>query len=133
MTIQNYELSTEAIEALQSYRDNQEDIRLKIRFIAILLLAKGTDIRDIAAGIGKSPSSIERWFETYVSQGIDTLNSFGYKPKKALLSDDQMEQLSNWVKETYPPHLKVVRAYVQETFNITYTINGIRKLLKKRA
>lgn len=132
MNIQNYDFSKEEIEDLHRYRDNQEDGRLKIRFIALLLLAKGIDIRDITDVVGKSPITIERWLKSYVSKGVDSLNSFGYKPKKTFLSDDQIEQLVKWVKETYPPKLKVVRTYVQETFNVTYTIMGIQKLLKKK-
>jgi transposase len=132
MNIQNYDFSEEEIEDLQRYRDNQEDVRLKIRFIALLLLTKKTNIRDISDVIGKSSITIERWLESYISKGINSLNSFGYKPKKTFLSDDQIEQLAKWVKETYPPNLKAVRTYVQETFNIVYTIAGIGKLLKKK-
>ena len=132
MNIQNYDFSKDEIENFRRYRDNQEDARLKVRFIALLLLAIGTGIRDVSDVIGKSPITIERWFEAYVTKGIDSLNSFGYKPKKTFLSDDQIEQLTNWVKETYPPTLKAVRTYVQESFNVTYTIAGIRKLLKKK-
>jgi transposase len=133
MNIHSYDFSEEEVEDLHHYRDNQEDGRLKIRFIALLLAAKGTAINDIADVVGKSPVTIERWFNSYVTKGIDSLNAFGYKPKKTFLSDDQMEQLSKWVKETYPPNLKAVRTYVQETFSITYSIMGIHKLLKKRA
>lgn len=132
MSIHQHDFSKEEIEDLHHYRDNQEDGRLKIRFVALLLAAKGTDIRDIADVVGKSPVTIERWFESYLSKGIDSLNAFGYKPKKTFLSDDQIEQLSKWVKETCPTNLKAVRTYVQETFGVTYTVMGIQKLLKKK-
>ena len=132
MNIHNHVFSKEEIENFHLYRDNQEDGRLKIRFVALLLLARGDSPLDVSAIVGKNPITIERWFKSYVSKGIDSLNSFGYKPKTTFLSDDQIEQLTKWVKETYPPKLKVVRTYVQESFNVTYTIAGIQKLLKKK-
>lgn len=132
MNPNGYQFSKDEIDDLHRYRDNQEDVRLKVRFIALLLLAKRADVMDVSDVIGKSPITIERWFDAYVTKGVDSLNSFGYKPKKTFLSDEQIEQLSKWVKETYPPNLKAVRTYVQESFNVTYTIMGIGKLLKKK-
>lgn len=132
MNLHEYRFSKEEIDDLHRYRDNQEDGRLKIRFVALLLLARGDSPQEVSVIVGKSPITIERWFDAYVTKGIDSMNSFGYKPKKTFLSDEQIEQLTKWVKETEPPNLKAVRTYVQESFNVTYTIMGIGKLLKKK-
>jgi transposase len=47
------------------YRDEQQDVRLKIRFIALLMLAQGINIEIIASSVGKSVKTIENWFQQY--------------------------------------------------------------------
>lgn len=127
-----YQFSDEEIETIQTYRDNQPDGRLKSRFIALLLIARGDNPLEAAKIVGKSPATIERWFDNYIKNGIDSLNSFGYKPKKSFLSEDQVLQLIQWVKETSPPNLKAVKTYIQEQFNIIYTVPAVHKILKKK-
>ena len=76
MDVIDYNFSDDEINKLKAYRDKQNDGRLKIRFIALILLAEGDLLPKIASVIGKSTKTIERWFETYHSKGIENLNSF---------------------------------------------------------
>ncbi len=68
------------IARLQEYRDNQPDVRMKVRFIALLMLAKGFELENVTSVVGKSIQTIENWHYQYVEKGIDSLNSFQYKP-----------------------------------------------------
>ena len=49
MNIHNHVFSKEEIEKFHLYRDKQEDGRLKIRFVALLLLARGDSHQDVSA------------------------------------------------------------------------------------
>jgi transposase len=131
MDISNYKFSDEEIARLQQYRDSQEDARLRLRFIAILMLAVDTSIKNVAVTTGVSMKTIENWHRQYLTKGIDCLNSFQYKPKQPYLSDEQTQALCQWVKTTNPSRLKQIRAYIIEQFGIKYTIEAIRKLLHK--
>ena len=131
MDVSSYQFSEEEIHRLEHYRDEQQDARLKMRFIALLMLAKGIDLRDIAAIAGVAMKTIENWHHQYLSKGIDCLNAFQYKPKQPDLSDEQTQQLLNWVRTTNPIHLKQIRIHVIEEFGIKYTTEAIRKLLHK--
>ena len=102
-----------------------------MRFIALLMLAKGIDLRDIAAIAGVAMKTIENWHHRYLSKGIDCLNAFQYKPKQPYLSDEQTQQLLNWVRITNPIHLKQIRIHIIEEFGIKYTTEAIRKILHK--
>ena len=126
------QFSDEKIELLNQYRDNQDDARLKARFIALLMLAEGVEIHKVASIIGKSIKTIENWHRQYRSKGIESLNFFQYKPKQSYLNDEQIEQLVSWVKTTNPAKLKQVRAYIIEQFKVKYTTEAIRKLLHKK-
>jgi len=131
MDVSSYHFSEEEVHRLEHYRDEQQGARLKMRFIALLMLAKGIDLKDIAAITGVAMKTIENWHRQYLSKGIDCLNSFQYKPKQPYLSDEQTQQLLNWVRTTNPIHLKQIRIHIIEEFGIKYTTEAIRKLLHK--
>ena len=132
MDISSFEFSNEEIVRLEQYRDRQQDARLKVRFMALLMIAKGIAIRDVAAITGVAMKTIENWQHQYLTKGIDCLNSFQYKPKQPYLSDEQTQSLCQWVKSTNPAHLKQIRAYIIEQFGVKYTIEAVRKLLHKQ-
>ena len=54
MGVSIYKFSEKQIACSHHYRDNQADAWLKVRFIALLMLAKGSEIDKIASVIGKS-------------------------------------------------------------------------------
>jgi hypothetical protein len=51
MGVSDYKFSENEILNLQQYRDNQPDVRLKVRFMALLLLSKGLEHKDVASVI----------------------------------------------------------------------------------
>ena len=126
-----YQFDDDKITALHDHRDNQPDARLKVRFIALLMLAEGFELEKIASIIGKSIKTIEKWHFEYATKGIDSLNSFQYKPKKSYLTSEQIDQVVTWVKETNPGKTKEVREYIKDHFKVVYTNEAVRKLLKK--
>lgn len=133
MEAPEYTFSQEEIEQIQKYRNKQPDARLKVRFIALLMIAKGSEIHFVAQVIGYSLQTIENWIHQYKSKGLDALNSFQYKPKKPYLTPEQIEQLVDWVRTENPEKIKMVRAYIKENFNIKYCNEAVRQLLKKKA
>jgi len=132
MDVSNYQFSDEEIARLHQYRDNQDDARLKARFVALLMLAEGIEINKVAGIIGKSIKTIKNWHRQYRSKGIESLNFFQYKPKQSYLNDEQIEQLVSWVKTTNPAKLKQIRQYIIDHFKVKYTTETIRKLLHKK-
>jgi len=132
MDVSEYQFNEAEIERLHEHRDNQLDVRLKIRFMAMLMLAEGIELKTIASIVGKSVKTIENWHCQYVSKGIDSLNSFQYQPKKSYLTEVQIDQVVIWVKETNPGKTKQVRDYIQRHFQIAYSNEAVRKMLKKR-
>ena len=131
MDVSLYKFSDEEIIRLEQYRDRQQDARLKVRFMALLMLAKGIAISDVGAITGVALKTIANWHHQYLTKGIDCLNSFQYRPKQPYLSDEQTQQILNWVRTTNPAKLKQIRAYVIEEFGTKYTTEAIRKLLHK--
>lgn len=131
MTIPEHIFSEDEVVRLKEYRDNQPDFRLKIRFISLLMLASGADIETVASAVGKCSKTVENWLRIYLSEGIGSLNSFDYKPKKSYLSTSEINQVIIFVIWENPSTLKEIREYIEEKFGITYNIETVRQLLKK--
>ena len=121
MDASKFQFDNDKITALHDHRDNQSDARLKVRFIALLMLAEGFELEKIGSVIGKSIKTIEKWHFEYSTKGIDSLNSFQYKPKKSYLTSEQIDQVATWVKETNPGKTKEVREYIKDHFKVSYS------------
>ena len=132
MDITQYAFRQDEINQLRQYREKQKDGRLKIRFIALLMLADSISIEQTASLIGRSVKTVMIWGQHYLIHGIDWLNAFNYKPKQTYLKPFQIEQLVKWVKESTPSKAKQVRAYIKEHFKVTYTVEAVRQLLHKQ-
>ncbi len=132
MDVSKYRFDDDEIDNLQKYRDNQPDVRLKVRFITLLMIANGVELKTIASIIGKTIKTIENWHYQYVIKGIDSLNSFQYKPKQSYLTSEQIHQVVSWVKEINPGKTKEVKKYIKDHFKVDYSNEAVRKLLKKK-
>jgi len=133
MDAPKHTFSQEEIEQIAKYRDKQPDIKLKIRFIALLMIANGNEIHTVANVVGYSEQTIEIWLSEYLSKGLDSIDSFQYKPKKPYLTPEQIEQLVDWVRTENPAKIKIVQAYIKDNFNVKYCNEAVRQLLKKKA
>ena len=131
MDVSKYRFEDDEIVKLHDHRDHQPDVRLKVRFIALLMLANGVELETIASIIGKSVKTIENWHCQYVTKGIDSLNAFQYKPKQTYLISEQIDQVVEWVIETNPGKTKEVREYIKDHFKVEYNNETVRILLKK--
>lgn len=124
--------SQEDIQQLREYRDKQRDGRLKLRFVALLMLAEEVAIETVAFVVGTCVKTIETWAGHYLTKGIDSLNSFQYTPKQTYLKPAQIEQLVTWVKTTNPAKTKQVKAYITEQFRVAYSVEAVRVLMLKQ-
>ncbi|MCP4402807.1 MAG: IS630 family transposase [bacterium] len=131
VTIAHYIFPVEEIRQLREYRDKQRDDRLKLRFVALLMLVEEVAIEIVASVIGKSASTIERWGDHYLTKGIDSLNSFQYTPKQTYLKPAQIEQLVTWVNTTNPAKTKQVKTYIKKEFRVSYSVEAVRVLMHK--
>ena len=82
--IVSYAFSENDIKELEEYRDQQEDFRLKRRFIIFLQVIEGVSLDTICKTFKISPKTIDNWFKQYSSKGIDALNTFSYVKKNIL-------------------------------------------------
>ena len=132
INVEKYDFSADELEKLRKYRDKQNNGRLKVRFIALLMLADGNPLPKVASLLGCSIATLIRWFKMYLLKGAASLNHFNYKPKQPYLTYAQIANLAAWVRESNPANIKIIRDYIIEHFNIVYSQAAIRKLLRKK-
>ncbi len=132
INVEKYNFSADELEKLRKYRDKQNNGRLKVRFIALLMPADGNPLPKAASLLGYSIATVIRWFRMYLLKGAAGLNSFNYKPKERYLTYAQIAWLAAWVRESCPANIKIIRDYIIEHFNVVYSQDAIRKLLKKK-
>jgi transposase len=132
MDITQHTFSQEEIQQLCHSRDQQCDGRLKIRFIALLMLAQKFSIEVTASVVGRNIKTLMTWGYQYLTDGLDSLNAFNYQPKQTYLTSTQLAQLVVWVKETHPAKTKQVKVYIAAQFRVTYTIEAVRQILHKQ-
>ena len=131
MDVSEYQFGDDEIAKLNDHRDNQPDVRLKVRFIALLMLAERVELKSIASIIGKSSKTIENWHNQYVTKGIDSLNSFQYKPKQSYLTSEQIDLVVKWAKETNPGKPKRSENISKPILRLPTTTKLLEKYLKK--
>jgi transposase len=132
MKISDISFSDYEISQLIEFRDNQKNEKLKIRFIALLMLATGFGVEDVALIIGRSVRTIMNWVGIYMSRGIGSLNTFDYKPKKPYLTPNQANQVVIYVICESPGNTKEIREYIRDRFGMTYCDESVRQLLIRR-
>jgi transposase len=103
-----------------------------MRFIALLMLAAGIDMTLVSSVIGKTMNTIKNWFHQYINEGIESLNSFDYKPKQSYLNYFQINQLVIYVTFENPKNLKEIKEYIKVNFDVDYSIEAVRMILNKR-
>lgn len=131
MNVSDYIFTKNEIKNLETYRDNEKNGRLKIRFIVLLLLARGACLDLVASSIGITLRTINNWFQQYITEGIESLASFKYKPKQRRLNINQIHQIIIWVTYNNPENTKEIREYIKVKFGIIYCDESVRLLLKK--
>ncbi len=107
-------------------------VNLKVRFIALLMIAGGIDITSAASITGKTVNTINNRLRQYISEGIDSINSYDCKPKKPYLDFFQINDVVIYVTFENPENLKQVKAYIKEKFSVDCTLEAVRMILKKR-
>ena len=132
MDMHEYKFTDQEIKILIQQRDNQNNQRIRDRFMAILMISQKIEFEIIAMLLGKTTKTIENWYKLYQNKGINELNSFNYKPKQPKLNFNEINQVIIWVIANNPGKVIQIKEYIKNKFNVDYTEDAIRKILRKR-
>jgi transposase len=121
-------------EALRAAYRAERDGVVRQRLHAVWLLRSGERRMDEVAGlVGATYRTVQRWVAWYREGGLDAIRThrmggYGQTPR---LTDEQQEQLAQEVETGRFRNGVAIRAWVAETFGVTYTEGGMYSLLER--
>ncbi len=121
-------LKTEEIEALELLLKTSSNNTIRKRSQCLLLSQQKRTIIDLSAVFGVSRRTIERWFDSWVLKGVESLSiesGRGVKTRLKGYEKDVSEQV-----ELHSRNLKNVISYFKEQHNITICKKTLQNFLK---
>lgn len=112
-------------------RNAEKDARLHNRLSALLWLDDGFSRLQVAELLGLHHRTIKNWLKLFLRGGLDSLCSLLYKGDLGKLSTAQQQQLKAQVATGRFKCAAEVCAWVLESFGLTYTPGGMRKVLNR--
>jgi len=116
---------TELLHELKVERHAKYSDRIK----TILLLDQGITYQSIALHLFLDEGTIRNYRKRYVEGGILGLVTDTYSGKRCHLSDKEKDKLSNYLQSKICMDSKEIVAYIQQSFDVTYSISGVTALL----
>ena len=121
-------------EALrEAYRAEQRaDVRQRLQALWLLRSGKRR-LGEVATVMGVDYRSVQRWVAWYRDGGLAEVRThhaggYGQTPR---LSEEQQEQLATEVATGRFHNAMAIRAWVAQTFGVTYTEGGMYSLLER--
>ena len=124
------ETDEEIAEFLRSYRGQPQEPRLEM--LRLLRAEPDRTLSDVAQALGKSERSIERWWETYVRDGLSSLlvigRAGGRRPRR--ISPEVLEELRIKLETDGFADVDGARSWLETRYGVTYSRSGLWNLLR---
>lgn len=126
-------LTEKEVLVLKQAHKQVRDKRLADRIKAVLYVHYGLSYPDIVKLLLLDETTIRRYVKSFKHQGLDGLLEFHYSGGKSKLTKLQELELKNHLAENEHIYLtaKEVVLYVKSTYQISYSVIGITKLLHR--
>jgi transposase len=121
-------------EALRAASRVERDVDVRQRLQALWLLRSGERRMDEVAGlVGTTYRTVQRWVAWYRVGGLEAVRThrmggYGQTPR---LTPEQQEQLAQEVETGRFHNATAIRAWVADTFRVSYTEGGMYSLLER--
>lgn len=99
------------------------------RIKSVLLLDKGWTYGDIKEALLLDETTVRRYRDRYLEGGIDGLLKTGFLGGTCKLTAEQRSALFSHLCEVTYLDSADIRAYVEQTFHVRYSVSGIKALL----
>ena len=119
--------------ALKAAYRAEQDAEIKPRLHGLWLLRTGRRLGEVAEVVGVDYRTVQRWVAWYRDGGLGAvagrhMGGYGQTPR---LTPDQQEQLAGEVATGRFRAAADIRAWVAQTFAVTYTEGGMYSLLAR--
>jgi transposase len=112
-------------------RDGLAEHRIARRANAIVLLDTGWSCAKVASALLLDDDTVRGWYRAYESDGLNGLSSFGHEGSACRLAEDQQRALKDWITARLPRSTKVIGAWIEKNFALSYSRPGLIALLHR--
>jgi transposase len=119
------------VDVLEEAHRAAQQKRAADRIKTILLLNEGYSYETIAHILRLDDTTVRRYFKEYKAQGIDGLLEDHYHGSVGFLTGFETLELTKHLRGHTYQTVKEVLAYVQDTYQKTYSIEGMTHLLHR--
>ncbi len=106
--------------------------RVARRANALVLLDRGKSCEEVAEFLLLDDDTVRTWYGLFELAGVEGLSDFKGGGSTGQLTEAQKAALKAWVTETLPRSTRVIGAWIEKTFGISYeTRGGLIKLLNR--
>jgi transposase len=124
-------LSADQQQELIALHRQEDHRRFADRIKALLLLDEHWRYEEVAKVLLLDDQTIRNYETCYLEQGLDVLLSTHYQGGVAKLSGEQEGQLKEHLTKTIYLTTSAIIAYVQQTYEVTYSVAGMTHLLHR--
>src|SRR3954462_4871286 len=112
-------------------RRQAQDRRISQRLSAVLWSEHGRTREEIAGLVGVSTRQVGQWFRIFRNKGIDELCTLHYQGDPGRLGPAQVGRLKQEIAKGVFHNAEQIRTWVEATFGVTYSISGLKDLLRR--
>ena len=128
---EKYFLSKKEEQELISCHRLEKDKRIADRLKTILALNNGYSYEEVSNLLLLDENTIRNNYQLFTEQGLSDLLTFNYVKPLSYLSEDELEELDKHLQGKMYLHSKDIRHYIEKTYKVRYTLEGVRALLER--
>lgn len=124
-------LTRAKIDKLRIEHRRCKDKRLAYRINAIVLLASGWNYRQVSEALLIDEDTLRNYVTRFNDGGLKQLLTDHYQGNEGKLTDSELMELDKHLSEYVYQRAEQIIAYINETFDVDYTVPGVTALLHR--
>lgn len=129
--MKGFTLTKEQVLALRVAHRAERNRHAAYKINAVILLGTGWKLKDVKQALLLDDETLRSYVEKYRTGGIEGLVSVNLQGRVCLLTEEQQEALCLELERNIFLTAQSVIEYVKRTFNVEYSLNGMRALLHR--
>jgi transposase len=125
------QLTPQQRQDISERRRQAQDRRSYQRLSAVLWSDAGRTREEIAELVGVSTRQVGQWSRIFRNKGLDQLCTLHYQGDPGRLRSAQVQRLKQEIATGVFHNAEQVRTWVQETWDVDYSISGLKDLLRR--
>lgn len=127
----DYRLSPKELAELRAAHRRTRHVREAYRINAVILLAQGRTVADVADALLIDPDTVRGYFKRYRQGGLEQLLRMSFVGSEAWLDARQLAELDAHLQERLHQSAASVARWVKEHWGVSYTASGMTAVLHR--